>query len=148
VGDLPKNERRAVELAGLALSCGMRGDWDKATRATQRISDECGPAGLERAMLAWIDTFAAQMGHKPGQRVRIVFQEIETGTIRTAGDEQIRPEIQWAAKLIAARTADDIDEWTALMDERAGDPVADGKGVGALMETIAQNMANLARRRP
>lgn len=145
MGDpLPKLERRALELASLALTRALAGDWDGATRAAQRVSNECGPVGTERAMLGWIDTLAGQMGHKPGQRIRIVFQEIETGTIRVPEDEAVRPEVQWAAKMIAARTADDRGAWDRLMGETADDPIEGGKRFGAVMETCALQLRNLA----
>jgi hypothetical protein len=151
MGDpLPKVERRAMELASLALTRALAGNWDGATQAAQRISNECGPIGVQRAMLGWIDTLAGRMGHTPGQRIQIVFQEIETGTIRVPEDEAIRPEVRWAAEMIAARTADDHDAWDALMDEAVGDPVEGGKRFGAVMETCALQLRNLAsqKRRP
>lgn len=140
---LPKKERRAMELASLALTRALASDWEGATKAAQRISNECGPVGVQRAMLGWIDTLAARMGHKPGQRIRIVFQEIETGTVRVPEDEAVRPEVQWAAKMIAARTADDHDAWDALMDEASGDPIEGGKRFAAVMETCALQLRRL-----
>lgn len=147
MGDLSKIDRRAIQLASLALTRALAADWDGATSAAQRIANECGPIGVQRAMLGWIDTLADRMGHKPGQRVRIVFQEIETGTIRVPEDQAVRPEVQWAAKLIAARTADDHAAWDALIDQAAGDPIEGGKRFAAVMETCAMQLKHLAARR-
>lgn len=140
-----KRDRRAQALAGLALSRAMAGDWPKATGLAQQIGDECGPAGVDVALRAWIDTLSRRMGHKPGQRIRIVLQEVETATVRLPDDEQVRPEVQWAARLIEARAASDLDAWTALMREVPEGPTEFGKRVGAVLETVAMQLARMSR---
>lgn len=92
MADLTKKERRALDLAGLALSAGLAKDWPRATRAVQRLSDECGEGGLDLALQGWADTLIDRMGITRGQAVKIAFMQVDggdgawpTGTTAPAG---------------------------------------------------------------
>jgi hypothetical protein len=132
---LPPIERRAMTLATVALHAAMAGDWDKATDAVQRISDECGAVGIGRAILGWSDTMIARLvtGHIPGQPIRLAFQQVETGRIDTDADK-VPAEVRWAGRVIAARAANDHATWDALMDALPDDGQAIGAHVAKVLE--------------
>lgn len=134
---LPKNQRRAMELAGAALTAALGGDWGRAGKLLQRVGDECGPDGVERAMLGWCDTLVAKMGVAPGTPVRIAFQEAGDGKPVTDADEVSREEIVWAGRMVAARAAADHAAWGALIDALPDDPRGVGRHVGAVLEVAA-----------
>jgi hypothetical protein len=146
IDELPKIERRAMRLASAALSCAMAEDWGRATKAMQRIGDECGQVGIRRAVLGWSDTLIARMGHTPGQPVAIAFQQAETGRIDTADSEYVPDRVRWAGRVIAARAADDQATWDALMDSLPEDGRVIGQYVGAVLETVALMLRQMEHR--
>lgn len=135
--ELPKVEKRAIRLASVALNRAIAQDWDRATKAVQRISDECGQVGVGRAILGWSDTLISRMGHTPGKPVAIAFQQAETGRIDTADSEYVPDRVRWAGRVIAARAADDQPTWDALMAALPDDGKAIGEHVAAVLETVA-----------
>jgi hypothetical protein len=135
--ELSKVEQRAIRLASAALTCAVSNDWDRATKAVQRIGDECGEVGVGRAILGWSDTLIHRMGHKPGKPVNLVFQQVETGRIDTADGEHVPERVRWAGKVIAARAADDEAAWDALMKALPEDGAVVGQHVAAVLEMVA-----------
>jgi hypothetical protein len=135
--DLPKVEKRAIRLAAAALTCAMAQDWERASKAVQRISDECGSVGVGRAILGWSDTLISRMGHTPGRPVAIAFQEVESGRIDSADGDFVPERVKWAGRVLAARAADDQATWDALMDALPDDGTAIGEHVAAVLEMCA-----------
>ena len=138
---LPKAERRAMRLAGDALRCALVDDWTLATRTVQRISDECGSAGVARAILGWSDTLIARTPGLHGNAVRLAFMNADSGEV--GGADDVPEEVRWAGRVLAARAADDEDAWNALMDALPDDPAATGRHVARLLHLVALNLRNL-----
>jgi hypothetical protein len=129
------NRRRVLKLAAASLTSARAGDWDRATRLTERIYDECGSAGVLLALRGWVDTLIVHMGHVPGTPIAIAFQDTESGAITTADDPDVRPEVVWAGRLIAARAALDEETWDALLLAIPRDE--QGRYIPALLEIVA-----------
>ncbi|GHE32071.1 hypothetical protein GCM10017673_38570 [Streptosporangium violaceochromogenes] len=139
---------KAMELATVALHAAMAGDTGRAVKAMQAISDETGGEGLMDAILAWCDTL---IGHTPGievgKPVALTWMEAETRRINTGPDE-VRPTAVWAARLIAARAADDADTFHALMESVPHQPpTAMGDHVWELVQMVALNLREAAKAR-
>lgn len=128
-------ERRALQLASVALNCAYSDDWKRAGAAVQRIGDECGGVGLARAILGWSDTLLARLGHTPGNPVELTYQQVETGRIDEDGENVPGP-VRWAGKVLAARGRLDQAEWEALMDGLPEDGAEVARHVAALLETV------------
>ncbi|WP_433233902.1 hypothetical protein [Actinomadura nitritigenes] len=145
-------ERRAIELARIALIAKMRGAHDQAIQATQQLNDEVGSEWLEVAMSAWIDTFAVRvLGVVPGghKQVHLHFLglhhdacEGECGQPHgvTGAEEVRRPEVVWAGQLMAARIADDAATWGALLHALPEDELEAGRHVAAVLEVCALSL--------
>ncbi|MBA9003697.1 hypothetical protein [Thermomonospora cellulosilytica] len=137
---LPKNQRRAMDLAGAALTAAREDEWKRAGRMLQRINDECGPDGMQRAMLAFCDTALTRSEITPGGPVRIAFKALDGDGRITGADEVPRPEIVWAGRMLGARAADDRATWDALIDALPDDPREVGRHVGAVLEVVVMTI--------
>lgn len=137
---LPKAERRAVRLAAIALYAAMAENWPAATRAVQAINDRCGSAGISRAVLCWSDTL---IDYNPetngdGRPVRLSFMNADTGHVNFDDDADAVPEqFRWAGRIIAARAAQDLPAWEAMIDALPDDPKVHGDHVGAVLQVVA-----------
>ena len=135
---LPRRERRAVQLAGVALTAARANDWPRAVKMLQRINDECGPDGAGRALLSLCDTAIAEMGIPPGAPVHIQYKNIDTQQVQGA-DEVEKREVVWAGRMLAARAAQDQDTWDALIETLPDDPRVMGQHALALLQMVALN---------
>ncbi|WP_242890152.1 hypothetical protein [Actinomadura litoris] len=143
---LTRKERRAVQLAGAALTAALGNDWQRASAMLQRISTECGGEGMQRALLSLCDTVIHHAGITPGQPVRIMFQQADGDGRITGADEVQRRESVWAGRLLAARAADDEDTWSALIEALPRDGYAIGQHVIALLEMCTLMIARYLKR--
>lgn len=137
--------RKPVRLAGAALSAAIDTDWPKASRAVQRLHDECAGDGLWTALIGWCDTWAEYAYGGPPEygKVRIASWNVQTGGI----GEQLPERVKWAHRLIQARTADDQDGFSALVQQFIDirDGFERGRYISALLESIALTMRSLPR---
>lgn len=143
---MPETEhRKPVRLAAAALSAAIDNDWLKATRAVQRLHDECAGDGLWTALVGWCDTWAEYANGGPPEfdKVQIGSWNVKTGVIGGELPERMR----WAHRLIQARVADDEHGFTALVGQLGdiGDGFERGRYISALLESIALTMRSLPR---
>ena len=143
----PRNPR-AMELAAVAMHAATAGDTGRAMKAMQTISDETGGEGLMDAILGWCDTLIANTpGIEVGKPVAIAWMEAETRRINTCPDE-VRPTAVWAARLIAARAANDEATFHALMESVPHQPpTAMGDHVWELVQMVALNLRDVVKAR-
>lgn len=129
---------KPIRLAAAAYHAGRANKWDTAERAVKRLSDECGPEGVNDAMVAWCDTFIdhAKGGAEDPRPVAVSFWNGSTGAVDTPGSPQVPAEVQWAARLITARAEMDQDKWVAVLAELPEDGVAVGRHVWTLLQVV------------
>lgn len=132
---LTAEERHAIELAGHALTCGVRGHWKQAAGIVQQIGDETGSDGVYVALLGWCDTYLDIKGVPAAGSVNIAFQELGSGAVGSA--DEVPGEVAWAGRMLAARAADDPDNWDALCDALPEDGQAVARHVMRLLEMCA-----------
>lgn len=139
-----ETEQHTLWLAKAALVAFMGDAHETAFKAVQRISDECGPDGVDLALLAWCDWMGAALGitNYSGPVMLQFGGMVEGGTIGqvTGADAVTRPEIVWAGRLIAARIAHDKDTYTALIETMPREPREVGRHVAAVLEVSALSM--------
>jgi hypothetical protein len=145
---LTTTERHAIRLAVDALKAARSHDWDTATRAMQRIGDECGPEGVELAVRTMAEAVTARFGHAPGRPVTIRLATSGNGLLGQPAGETTSPELIWAGRMLAARAADDADTWDALITALPNDPRVMGRHVGQFLQMCAHtlNLLDAARR--
>lgn len=136
---------KPVRLAAAALHAAIEGNWQRATRAVERLNAECPGPGLYTALLAWCDTFAAHAhgGTPEFGRVRLVPWNAASGAL--GGD--VPPGAQWAIELIQARAAGDLDAFSALIKRLNDIPdgYERGRYVSDLLVSIAGTISGLPR---
>lgn len=140
-----RTEQRASQLAATALHHGLRGEWKKATRVVQRLSDETGTDGIDWALLRWADTLIARMPGDTNNGIRIMFLDVDdagAGALKANADD-VPPPARWAGRMIAARATDDPATWEALKAAVPRDPEIRGQHVAALLETVALTLGHL-----
>ena len=129
-------------LARAALIAAIDQRWNAAERAIQRVSDECGGAGLGEAILAWTDamihhaTAGQQVPFAPGG---MDFADPQTGQLNV----ELPAEVEWAGRLLAARAAMDQDRYRAVLAELPDDPAGIGLHVWRLIEVIGMTIRGL-----
>ncbi|MCP2339221.1 hypothetical protein [Actinomadura rupiterrae] len=134
---LPNNQHDALALTSASLTAALASDWHRAMRLLQQVGDECGPDGVDRALLALCDTAIHVSGIVPGTPVAISWQAVDGDGAITGPDEVTRPEVVWAGRMLAARAADDEEQWDALLAAAPEDEIAFGRHAGALLEMSA-----------
>lgn len=135
---------KPVRLATAALRAALADDWPKASRAVQRLSDECGGQGLNQALCAWVDTYVAHArdGDMTPSRGRALAINVDTGSTSREG---MPPHIEWAMRVVETRAALDHAGYQACIRELPDDGAEIGKHVGAVLQCIAQTINGLPR---
>lgn len=108
-------------LAARALTAARDDDMDRAAQAVNAIGVRYGNNEMPWVMLAWIDTMtlACDLKPKQGQPFNLRWRH-ENGGPATDADDTPAP-ARWAGRVIAARLADDWDQFSALVDSCASD---------------------------
>lgn len=138
---------KPARLAHAALSAALADKWATATRAIQRINDECGGDGLSIALRAWCDTYVdhstdGTMNPNVGG-VNLI--RTETGQLDRIGSDRVPARVQWAARLVHARAAMDQEAWLSCIAELPDDGHVIGSYVGAVLEAVAISINGLPR---
>lgn len=109
-------EKQILELAREALTARLDDDVTRAHAAVQRLSDEHGPEGLGRALMAWGSTAIVNSGitSPPQGFSTMSFRNVETGEY-TSADETPAP-VRWGGRFLMAMLAEDLDQIQALFD--------------------------------
>jgi hypothetical protein len=136
--------RQVLALAATALSCQLRGDDELAAKAVQAISDQYGGGGVELALRGWADHLIERMP-PTSAAARLRLLNVEQGG--EADIDGAPAEVAWAARMIMARRALDLDMWDALMAALPRDGDLIGDHVTALLDTVALNVKHLAATR-
>lgn len=136
---------KAIRLATNAYHAVLAKDWRKAERALARLNEECAGEGLFTALKAWCDTFIdhASDGDRVG-KFRMTGWNVDTGAIN---EENVRPSVLWAQRLIAARAAMDLDAFNSAVQELNDirDGFKRGEYVSDLLQSIALSVNSLPR---
>lgn len=134
---------KPIRLAAAAYHAGKANRWDTAQRAIQRLSDECGPEGVNDAMVAWCDTFIdhARGGVEDTRPVGVSFWNGSTGAIDSLGSQQVPAEVQWAGRLITARAEMDQAKWVTVCEELPEDGAAVARHVWTLLQVVVWTVA-------
>ncbi|MDP8971165.1 MAG: hypothetical protein M3N52_11870 [Actinomycetota bacterium] len=139
---------KALRLGGAVLHHQMGRRTDKARYYLQRLSDECGPAGIHLALLGWCDTLAAHAyGSSAPPRIGagISLMRADTGQLDTADSQRVPPKFRWAARLIEARAAMDEGRYNALIEELPGDRAEVAEYVFAVASMAAWTINGLPK---
>jgi len=138
---------KQTRLAGLALTAAVAGDWPKASRVVQRISDECGWDGVGEAVQRWIDHFAFTSGAQLGAQFAPAWLNGQTGQIDGADD--VPPHVRWAGHLMMARINDDPEMFAALGAVLQGLTDSDvGLHIGTVLELCAYGLRRVNTGQP
>lgn len=130
----PKRDPRVTKIATIALHLAMQDKMREAAGYVERLN---GTDGLIDAILGWIDTYIAYCHptHRQGELVRIAWVDVDAAVVHANADD-VHFGARWAGRLIAARAADDQDQFLALL--RSLPPgAALGDGITALLRAIA-----------
>jgi hypothetical protein len=128
-------EKRAIELAGHALNCGVSDKWEEAAGFVKQLGEETGSDGVYVALIGWCDTYLGIEGVPIGAQTCISFQALECGAIGSA--DEVPADVAWAGRMLAARAADDADNWEALCEALPEDGHVVARHVMRLLEMCA-----------
>lgn len=139
---------KPVRLARAALAAVQEGEDGRAGRLLDRISNECGWAGVHVAIQAWCDSYLdhALDGKVDDQRRRTgepVWIRADTGQLDRE-DSDLPADVLWAGKTINARCDMDADAFRQLMAELP-DGVDGGRYVWRLLGMVASSISGLPR---
>jgi hypothetical protein len=140
-----EDNRKPVRLARDAYHAALAKDWRKIEHIFGRLTTECGSEGIATALIAWCDTFIDHVtGGEDVGRFRIVGWNVDNGAIN---EENRRPGVVWAHRLLAARASMDRDAFRAALDElnANADGLVRGRWVGELLESLALTVNSLPR---
>ncbi|GAA2773028.1 hypothetical protein [Saccharopolyspora taberi] len=121
-------------LAAEALRAGVAGRWAKAAAAVNRLTDNYGGEVVPNVLCAWIDTALIHCAPPSGEPVHVAWFNTDTGELGDADD--VPPPVRWAGRLVAARVADDREQFTALIDAVRSDDEWSA-GCSALLQICA-----------
>lgn len=142
-----EDHRKSVRLASVAFHAAVASDWPKATRAVQRLSDECGGPGLYLALVAWCDAYSEHAcdGESHGRIGRMNWINAETGGLDGADSPRLPEPIRWAGNLVASRAALDEPRFNELINELPSDGLKRGEYFAAVLNTIVTTINGLPR---
>lgn len=112
----------AIVLSALALNHARRGDWEKVVEIVKKLDSEefAGGAGIQLLMLSLADTVVIHQGGPPDPDD--VFLPVFADTAGNVSDvDEVRREIAWAGRFIAARAAGDYPSCAALVNSITDD---------------------------
>jgi hypothetical protein len=138
---------KPVRLAAAAYHAALAGQWQKAGRAVERISDECSGEGIMTALMAWCDWYAdhATDGNAGKARPRMKFINAKTGELDDERSDRIPEHVRWAGQIIAARAALDEPKFMALINAMPEDGAQVGRYVMGVLECVATTVNGLPR---
>lgn len=130
-------------LAATALHYARTENWPRARTAVTDLYAECGGTGLEFALRAWCDAAITSMPDTNGHPVQWAWKDTATGHIGF-NSQNLPPRNRWAAQMLGARQALDIDTWEALLKALPDDRAEIASHVFALLETAALTLGQPA----
>lgn len=103
-------------LAAKALTSARDHDVARALKAVNAIAVQYGDQVIPHVVLAWIDTMTIRCGlTRESEQFVQVFWRHESSDVLTDADGT-PPGVRWAGRAIAARIADDREQYIALVN--------------------------------
>jgi hypothetical protein len=134
--------RREHVLAATALHYALAEDWPRAQAAVKTLDAEFGGEALEFAMRAWCDTLLNEMPEAGGKPIRWGWVAIENGQVGF-NTQDLPPRNRWAAHMLSARQARDIDTWNALLEALPDDGSEIASHIIAVLETATLTLGRI-----
>lgn len=129
-------------LAATTLHYALADNWPRAHSIVKTIDTELGGEALEFAMRAWCDAILHEMPDLEGKPVRWGWKDEATGQIGW-NTQDFPPRNRWAAQMLGARQALDIDTWNALLEALPDDGSEIASHVFAVLETAALTLRQI-----
>lgn len=123
--------------AGEALRLAIAKDLPGAAKVIKQMQADHGDETVISAMAEWIDTLANHGGWRETEGpIAFAFRAVETGEV-TRDENDVRPTVAWAGKMLTARLALDEAAWWALIRAVPQDPAVIGDHVTELLQCVA-----------
>ncbi len=101
--------------AQVAMAAAVREEWELAADATWAVFAKFGLQGLQGMLQVWCDLALTAAGIPHGSRIQASFRDLSSDTPHAA--EEVPAPVRWAADMVGARAAMDMDAWAQLLFE-------------------------------
>jgi hypothetical protein len=130
----------AIAMSSRALIFARADNWPAAGSQVQELAGRFEGPGIQVLLIGLADTMLIHQGGPPPGVTDAVVVPLWLDNVGNIADvDDVRPEIRWAGRFIAARAADDEDACSALVNSIASDEEFTSC-VCAMLEVVATTL--------